>query len=58
MDESKPGYPACGQSLKDKAPFCARAQKKLDFENAQNVRGVEIFRHRTGILGKCCQTIL
>ena len=29
-----------------------------NFENAQNVRGVEILRHRTGLLCKSCQTIL
>ena len=36
--------------------------KKLDFgvnfENAQNVRGVEILRHWTSLLCKSCQTIL
>ena len=32
--------------------------KRLDFENAQNVRGVEILRHRAGLLCKSCQTIL
>ena len=30
----------------------------VTFENAQNVRGVEILRHRTGLLCKSCQTIL
>ena len=25
VDERQPGYPECGQSSKDKAPFCARA---------------------------------
>ena len=29
-----------------------------NFENAQNVRGVEILSHRTGRLCKSCQTIL
>ena len=37
--------------------------KRLDFggsifKKAQNVRGVEILRHRTGLLCKRCQTIL
>ena len=33
--------------------------KRLDFENAQNSKGVEILRHRTGLsLCKSCQTIL
>ena len=27
------------------------------FENAQNVRGIEILRHRTGLLLKSCQTM-
>ena len=37
-----------------------RFSKRLDFENAPNVRGggVEILRHRTGLLCKSCQTIL
>ena len=30
----------------------------VNFENAQNVRGVKILRHRTGILQKSWQTIL
>ena len=30
----------------------------VSFENAQNVRGGEILRHRTGLLCKSCQTIL
>ena len=30
----------------------------VSFENAQNVRGVEILRHRGGLLCKSCQTIL
>ena len=28
------------------------------FENAQNVRGVEILRHRADLLCKSCQTVL
>ena len=37
--------------------------KRLDFggsifKKAQNVRGVEILRHRTGLLCKRCQTVL
>ena len=28
------------------------------FENAQNVRGVELLRHRAGLLCKSCQTVL
>ena len=28
------------------------------FENAQNVRGVGILRHRAGLLFKSCQTVL
>ena len=32
--------------------------KGVNFTNAQNVRGVEILRHRTGLLCKSCQTIL
>ena len=28
------------------------------FENAQNVRGVEILRHWAGLLFKSCQTVL
>ena len=30
----------------------------VNFENAQNVRGVEILRHRAGLLCNSCQTIL
>ena len=30
----------------------------VNFENAQNVRGVKILRHRAGLLCKSCQTIL
>ena len=30
----------------------------VNFENAQNVRGVEILRHRTRLLCKSCQSIL
>ena len=30
----------------------------VNCENAQNVRGVEILRHRAGLLSKSCQTIL
>ena len=30
----------------------------VNFENAQNVRGVEILRHKTDLLCKSCQTIL
>ena len=29
----------------------------VNFENAKNVREVEILRHRTGLLCRCCQTI-
>ena len=30
----------------------------VNFENAQNERGVELLRHSTGLLCKSCQTIL
>ena len=38
--------------------FSKRLDLGVNFENAQNVRGVEILRHRTGLLCKSCQTIL
>ena len=39
--------------------FCKRHDfKGVNFKNQQNVRGVEILRHRTGLLCKSCQTIL
>ena len=38
--------------------FSKRLDLGVNFENAQNVRGVEILRHRTGLLCKSRQTIL
>ena len=39
--------------------FCKRHDfKGVNFKNQQNVRGVEILTHRTGLLCKSCQTIL
>ena len=38
--------------------FSRRLNFGVNFENAQNERGVELLRHSTGLLCKSCQTIL
>ena len=48
-------FAGAGEELEGGLQFSKRLDfGGVNFENAQNVRGVEILRHRTGLLCKRC----